>query len=334
MKWLPFVIAFLIVAPSPIPSGLFSDERLDYAQMQELKVQVTDLTKRLDEALRNLALRQQGTPADSPWGPNACQLCPPSPTSAPVTAMRPVTDADRAGASRNIGLTSGHIAIGPRQPHAFVGLQIDETYINVGQEVRGVHAVVRNHRSTPDEGTLGWDFFGMMGAVVARSDDGQYIRGNQKAVVGELYFDPPPRGSYAVRMAHNFQAASPQIGQNVTLERWFGLVVNPPVGQGEVKQGYGILIGPITKPETRAAIKIDGTDDSGQIAWGGASISQGSHGGLELGLNRRPLSLAHADVVQPAASAVGPTRMLQVSINGELYRIPLYPLTASSPARP
>lgn len=184
------------------------------------------------------------------------------------------------GAKTRVGLNTGHIAIGPTNIHGFVSIYGDETYVNTEQEVRGYHSVVRNARTTPDEGTLGWDFFGVMGAVVVTSGNTQYIRGNQKAVVGELYFQAPLTGTYSVKKAHNFQASAADVGSNVTVETYYGLVVNSPTGSGAITEGYGIYIESMSKPSTKAAIKLGGTDLAGRIFWPTGYITEEAAGNL------------------------------------------------------
>jgi len=151
------------------------------------------------------------------------------------------------------GFLGGHIAIGngPLGIDAMVGLRGDEYYTNVQQEVRGISHVVRNTRTTADEPTLGWDFFGLCGVVTVEAANTQYIRGNMKAVVGELYFNAPTTGTYTVLTSHNFQAAAVAVGANVTLTNWYGMVVNSPTGAGTITTGYGLFIQAIDLPTTK-----------------------------------------------------------------------------------
>lgn len=184
------------------------------------------------------------------------------------------------------GYYGGHLAIGNGNAgiDSCVGIRGDEYYTNVEQEVRGVSYVVRNTRTTADESTLGWDFFGVAGVVTVEASNTQEIIGNQKAVVGELYFNAPSTGTYLVRKAHNFQASAPAVGAGVTVTDWYGLVVNSPTGAGAITTGYGIYIEAISLPTTKAAIKIDGTGTAGRILWNSTSIQETAAGKLEIDL--------------------------------------------------
>jgi hypothetical protein len=248
------------------------------------------------------------------------------------------------------GFMSGHLAIGngPLGIDACVGLLGDEYYLNVEQEIRGVSYVVRNTRTTPDEPTLGWDFFGVAGIVTVEPQNTQNLIGNHKAVTGELYFNAPLSGGYSVLTAHNFQAASTQVGANVTITKWYGLVVNSPAGAGNITTGYGIYIEPITLPTTKAAIKIDGTANAGRILWTNSSITESStgqlgidfgtteikedvSGKLEINLNNQQAVLTNALVATTVGSAGGasalpatPQGYLRVLIGGIERKIPYY----------
>lgn len=213
------------------------------------------------------------------------------------------------GAKTRKGFISGHIAITDgtlNDIHAFVGLRLDETYASPEQEVRGVHSIVRNYRTVADEATLGWDFFGVMGAVSVEAANTQYIRGNQKAVVGELYFFAPVSGSYSVKKAHNFQASAPAVGANVTVETWYGMIVNAPTGSGAITEGYGVRIENISMPTTKAAIKLDGTGNGGRILWNTAYLAETVSGALQAVGNiiLGGLSGAQSMLVNAVASAV------------------------------
>lgn len=184
------------------------------------------------------------------------------------------------------GFLSGHLAIGngPLGIDAMVGIRGDEYYTNVQQEVRGISHVVRNTRTTADEPTLGWDFFGLCGVVTVEAANTQYIRGNMKAVVGELYFNAPTAGSYTVLTSHNFQASAVAVGANVTLTNWYGMVVNSPTGAGTITTGYGLFIQAIDLPTTKAAIRLGGTGDGGRIFWTNTSITELSTGQMSIDL--------------------------------------------------
>jgi len=185
------------------------------------------------------------------------------------------------------GLITGHLAIGngPLGIDSCVGIRGDEYYTNVQQEIRGLSYVVRNTRTTADEPTLGWDYFAVVGAVTVEAGNTQEIIGNQKAVVGELYFNAPTTGSYVVRLAHNFQASSPAVGANVTITNWYGLVVNSPVGAGAITNGYGVYIQPITIASNAAAILLGGTGNSGRIKWPNVEITQNASNQFDIAGN-------------------------------------------------
>ena len=250
------------------------------------------------------------------------------------------------------GLMSGHIGIGNGITgiNAVVGVQGNEYYTNPEQEVRGVSYVVRNARTLPDEPTLGWDFFGVCGVVTVEAGNTQEIIGNQKAVVGELYFNAPTTGTYLVRKAHNFQASAPAIGAGVTVTNWYGLVVNSPTGAGTITNGFGIYIESMSLPTTKAAIRIAGEDDAGRIMWNDTSITQlstnklqivlgatvikeDSSGKLELDLDSRQLVLTDALVATTVGAAGGasalpatPQGYWRVLIGGVERKIPYYPV--------
>jgi hypothetical protein len=232
--------------------------------------------------------------------------------------------------------------------NSFAGIQGDEFYLNVDQEARGISYVVRNTRTTADEPTLGWDFFGVTGVVVVEAGNTQYIRGNQKAVVGELYFKPPTTGSYSVKKSHNFQANIVELGAGVTLEDWYGYVVNTPAVGGAITNGYGVYILPMAGISNAAAIKIDGTANAGQIRWtntritelaigkleidlGSTMISEDSSNRLNIDLNTQQLILTNALVATSVGAAGGasappatPQGYWRVNIGGVTRKIPYY----------
>lgn len=249
------------------------------------------------------------------------------------------------------GFLGGHIAIGngPLGIDAMVGIRGDEYYTNVQQEVRGISHVVRNTRTTADEPTLGWDFFGLCGVVTVEAANTQYIRGNMKAVVGELYFNAPTTGSYTVLTSHNFQASAVAVGANVTLTNWYGMVVNSPTGAGAITTGYGLFIQAIDLPTTKAAIRLGGTGDGGRILWtntsitelstgqlsldfGACGIKEDTSGKLEIDLDNRQLVLTDALVATTVGAAGGasalpatPQGYWRVLIGGIERKIPYYP---------
>ncbi len=203
----------------------------------------------------------------------------------PLLAV-PTLDDTVEGAYLKRGFFLGHSVIGNgmTELNAFCGLQGDEYYLNVEQEVRGISYVVRNTRTVADEATLGWDFFAGQFAVVVQAGNTQYIRGNMKSVTGELYFKNPTTGSYSVKKAHNFQATIVELGANVTVEDWYGYVVNTPISSGTITNGYGLYILPMTGITNAAAIRISGTGNGGQIQWNNTRITELSTGQLEIDL--------------------------------------------------
>lgn len=248
------------------------------------------------------------------------------------------------------GFISGHLGIGNgiTGTDAMTGILGAEYYTNPEQEARGVSYVLYNTRTTADEPTLGWDFFGLMGAVVIGQGNTQYIRGNQKAVVGELYFQAPLTGTYAVKKAHNFQATLVELGTGVTVEDWYGYVCNTPDTGGTITNGYGLYILPMTGITNAAAIKLGGQDAAGQISWpntnirelstnrlqitlGGTIIKEDSSGKLDIDLDGKQLVLTDALVATTVGAAGGasalpatPQGYWRVLIGGIERKIPYY----------
>ncbi len=236
-----------------------------------------------------------------------------------VLVAAPTTNSGFAGAKTREGLISGHINIGDTsssQIDAHVGLLNDETYANTGQEVRGSTFTMRNYRTTPDEATLGWDFFGVVGAAVVESANTQYIRGSMKGVVGEVYAFTPLSGTYKVKTSYPLQSVTVIGDTNVTLESWYGVAVNAPTGTdfstpapaGSVETAYGVRIDDIAQGSVeRAAIKIVGTGTNGQIKWGTFRIvpsSTGNEGDFYGRTRFGGASGAETMMIEPVASAV------------------------------
>lgn len=199
--------------------------------------------------------------------------------AAGVLIAAPTINSGFAGATTRKGLITGHIRVGQTasaEIDAHVGLHIDEVFTNTGQEVRGATFTMRNLRTTADEPTLGWDFFGAAGVAVVDSSNTQYIRGSMKGVVGETYAFAPLSGTYKVKTSYPLQAVTVIGATNVTLESWYGLIVGTPVQPdfstpaptGSIETAYGIRVQDIPQGSTdRAAMKIDGTGTNGQIKW-------------------------------------------------------------------
>lgn len=245
----------------------------------------------------------------------------------------PTVDAGLTGAQTQPGFRTGHIGIGNGISglHSFVGLEGAEYYLNVDQEVRGTSYAVYNTRTTPDEGTLGWDFFGGMAAVVVTQNNTQFIRGNMKAHVGELYFQAPLAGPYTSLKAHNYQATIVELGAGVTLENWYGLVVNsPPTGGGTINHGYGVYIQSMDMPSDGAAIKLDGQGNGGRIKWTGVAVTEDSGGKLSIECNNQMIAQTNCLTVTSAfagaASALpgAPAGYERRLVNGTARRYPFW----------
>lgn len=289
------------------------------------------------------------TKVDSEYASLALAVAAAEAADMPLLAV-PTIDDTVEGAYLKRGFFLGHSVIGNgmTELNSFCGLQGDEYYLNVEQEVRGISYVVRNTRTVADEATLGWDFFAGQFAVVVQAGNTQYIRGNMKSVTGELYFKNPTTGSYSVKKAHNFQATIVELGANVTVEDWYGYVVNTPISSGTITNGYGLYILPMTGITNAAAIRIGGTADAGQIKWnntritelatgqleldmGATVIREDSSGKLELDLDNRQLVLTDALTATTvgaagAASALPaqPTGYWRVLIGGIERKIAFY----------
>lgn len=159
-------------------------------------------------------------------------------------------------------------------------------------EYRGINGTLRFYRTTADEATLGWDQIAGNFTVVATTamNGGNYIRGHQKGVAAELYYQAPAQ-AYSAQIGYNFQASLSQVAAGVTLGTWAGLLVGQPApwgSGGTVTTGYGILIqnlddaGHVLTSANAAAIKIEGLNNYGRILWTGSSIYEPSAGTFEL----------------------------------------------------
>lgn len=263
-----------------------------------------------------------------------------------VLIAAPTVNSAFAGAKTREGLISGHIRVGATansEINAHVGMHVDETFADTGQEVRGATFTMRNYRTTPDEAMLGWDFFGVAGAAVVESANTQYIRGSMKGVIGEVYGLQPLSGSYKIKNAYALQSVTILGASGVTVEHWKGLAINAPTltdfssaaPLGSIEEAFGVHVGNITQGSTkRAAIKLDGTNTNGQVLWGKTSISEDSTGSLQLGLDTKPLKLLAPLTRNGVGSAGGaaalpatPSFYLAVLIGSTEYRIPVYAST-------
>jgi len=261
--------------------------------------------------------------------------------TAMLLVATPQTNAAITGAKLRPGIITGHMVIGGPgdinyDPDAYVGLFADELYVDPGQEMRGVSYTIRQYRTTPDEATLGWDIFALIGAVVIDPRNTQFIRGNMKAVVGELIFQAPNTGSYTALTSHCLQAVT-IIGNNVTLTNWYGLVVGIPGGSGTatITNGYGIFIDNLggggvafTNP---ASIRIAATGNHGRIWWGNSTwITQDASGKMEISYNNNPPSLLNVATSSSATAGAAtalpatPSGYKHEIIGGVLRKFPYY----------
>jgi hypothetical protein len=246
-----------------------------------------------------------------------------------VGRSKTTQNAGLSGEKTKGGILAEHIALGSAPLDAFASLLSDEYYLNVGQEVHGGHFVVRNTRTTPDP-SPGWDFFGLVGGVVVTQWNTQDILGQMKGVVSELHFEASGT-PYTVDMTFNYQAEVPTLGADVTVNNWFGMIINTPAGPGTIRTAYGINIEPITAGTlTKAAINLQGTEDAGRIKWPNVYIGQyGTRlllelNGLELIL-QNPL-IVTTGVTGGSAQALPsqPVGYLTVSIGNVQRKIPFY----------
>ena len=162
----------------------------------------------------------------------------------------------------------------------YVGIFCDKLWTNTDNEVRGIHATVRNKRTTADGA---WDFFALSGAVEVATGNTQHITGQMKGVVGELYFQA---GAYTVDKAIGIQSNIPTLGAGVTVTDWYGLAVNAPPAGGTITNGRGLWIENLNAngnaPTNSYAIQIDGIANYGRIKWPHATIQESPTNYLEL----------------------------------------------------
>lgn len=227
-----------------------------------------------------------------------------------------------------------------RDPDGFVSIYIDRLFGGAPwQEMRGLSSAIRMFRTSADEGTLGWDVIPVLGATVITAENTQYIRGNMKAVVGELIFQKPTAGTYTVLTAHNHQATT-FVEENVTVTNWYGYVVGQPghagTNPGTITNAYGLFVdnmagGGLTLTNA-AAVKIGGTGNAGRIWWAGtAYITMDSGSKLEMSLNGAQLVLTNALTATTVGAAGGasalpatPTGYWRIIIGGTPFKIPYY----------
>ena len=124
-----------------------------------------------------------------------------------IGTTAPAEKLDVAGNLR----VSGASAFGPgtavhnSQATGYVVVFVDSTYTDTQQEVRGVGSIIYSaYVNTLDETIDGWDRFGLEASAEIIETNKEYIRGQQKGVVAELYTYTPsaidawqPNHSYA-----------------------------------------------------------------------------------------------------------------------------------------
>lgn len=258
-----------------------------------------------------------------------------------VLIASPETNAGLDAAKTREGVITGHMAIGDtasQKIDAHVGLFADEFYLNTGQEVRGVSYTVRNKRTTTDEATLGWDFIPVLGATVVTADTSQFIRGNMKSVVGEFIAQGGVSTSYTVQKAYPFQSLA-IIGQGVTVQNYYGLIVNNPINEGRstpvtaarIEKAYGIYIQQMTGGTTeRAGIKFEGNGVGTAIKWANCFVFEDSSGKMNLDLNSQYLVMTRpmtATAANTGANGAPPAQVAgywRVIFGGNAYKIPYY----------
>ena len=215
---------------------------------------------------------------------NSIQLCDQQSVSHCITAKAPSTMTSDINLNfpNNVWIDSngffafGHTTINDSTAIGYVVGKVDEYFGDQDNEVRGINSNVSFYRTTPDEVINGWDQFALSGVVIAWTgmDGGNYIRGQQKAVNSELYYQTPIT-PYTANIGMNYMASLSQVASGITLNNWAGLIVATPGvwgSGGTVVNGSGIWIqnlstNGILTSATTAAIKIDGLGNFGRIQW-------------------------------------------------------------------
>ena len=234
-------------------------------------------------------------PIVSTSGTLSCPTCMTLDTAQTVTGIKtfnaPIFIGSNQITDTNAFSAWGGASLNDSTALGYVVSNIDHTWVNQDNEIRGVSSVVRSSRSTIDEQTYGWDQFGVAGVVVLGpmtmpSDPiygSPYIRGQQKAVDSELYYQPSAL-PYTANIGMNYLADLSQLGSGVTLNTWAGLIVGQPGGfgggGGHVVNGYGVWIqnlldaNAILTSASTAAIEIEGLGNYGRIWWTCNSVNR------------------------------------------------------------
>lgn len=223
---------------------------------------------------------------------------------------------------------------------AFVMQYIDETFDNVGQEVRGNTSTLRNTRTTPDEAVYGWDYIPYSGANVITQYNTQYIRGVMKAAQFENILEMPLTGNYAARTMLG-ALATLAIGANVDVERWVGYRVGAPLAleggfdtpvltpETRIQIGYGLEIDEIRGRVAKAGIKFNGRGNGGRLVWGSTHLTEDTSGKMEINLGSTFLSLVNpllGGTLLTTGSIAIPANahaLLRILVNGDGFAIPL-----------
>lgn len=237
------------------------------------------------------------------------------------------------GGNLRSGLQTGNLALGNQLSavDAFVNIHSDDLSVNSQQEMRGLTVTRRYYRTTPDEVLLGWDNIPGVFANVVTASNSQNLVGNMKGVVSELYFQGPPAATYSSRNQYNYQATIVELGSNITLTNWQGLIISAtPTGGGTITNGYGIEIGAITATNA-AAIKLDAQGAGGQIKWPNTAVYEdtGSKLTFDFGTAQMPVLLngkftTSAVVGGASALPATPSGYWSVLIGGNERKIPYY----------
>ena len=231
-----------------------------------------------------------------------CPTCVTTGTAQTITGAKTFNGGVYVGANEVIdanGFTAwGGATLNDSTALGYVVANVDHYFTDQDNESRGVSSVVRSTRTTVDQATNGWDQFGITGAVVLGAMNlptdpiygSAYIRGQQKAVASELYYQVPV-APYTANLGMNYLASLAQVAPGVTLNTWAGLLVAEPgfIGPngGHVVNGYGIWIQNLQDPNSiltsanAAAIKVDGLGTFGRILWQSASAYVPTVGTLE-----------------------------------------------------